>query len=383
MMREFLTANRSVLIARCKAKVAQRTVPSLTDKELTSGIPLFLDQLIKTLEIEEALDPMASREDSGKADGLNSGSFQIGEDAARHGRELSERGFTVDQVVHDYGDLCQAVTGLALEQRTSLETSEFQTLNRCLDDAIAGAVTSYNFQKNLISVDAQADILNQRLGSFAHELRNLLMTATLAFTALKAGNVGLTGATSGLLDASLVGLRALVDRSLFEVRMAAAMPIQRILFSLADFIADVKLSADLQAQLEGCELTVAAVDRRLAIEADRDMLSSAVGNLLQNAFKFTRSHSTISLRAYAADDRILIDVEDQCGGLPAGMAEKMFHPFTQGSEHKGGLGLGLTIAQRSIIANEGTLSVRDLPGSGCLFTIDLPRHSMPTVAFRQ
>ena len=85
----------------------------------------------------------------------------------------------------------------------------------------------------------------------------------------------------------------------------------------------------------------------------------------------------MTLNAYSAAGRILIDVEDNCGGLPAGDAERMFRPFTQGSEDKSGLGLGLSISRRSIEANSGTLSVRDIPGSGCVFTIDLPRHSMP------
>ena len=382
-MHEFLTANRSVLIARCQEKVARRTALSPADEEPTNGIPLFLDQLIKTLEIEETPDPMASRKVSGPADGDRSDLCEIGETAARHGRELLQRGFSVDQVVREYGDLCQAVTGLALEQEASIETSEFQTLNRCLDNAIAGAVASYNFQYNLTVADTQTDVLNQRLGSFAHELRNLLKTATLAFAAMKAGNVGITGATSGVLDASLVGLRNLIDRSLIEVRLAAGMPIQRHLFSLADFITDVGLIASLEAQLDGCELAVSVVDRRLAVEADRDLLSSALGNLLQNAFKFTCSHTKVGLNAHAAGDRILIDVEDHCGGLSPSITEKMFQPFTQGSEHRGGLGLGLSIARRGVEANEGTLSVRNLPGSGCVFTIDLPRHAMPKRVFRR
>ena len=54
----------------------------------------------------------------------------------------------------------------------------------------------------------------------------------------------------------------------------------------------------------------------------------------------------------------------------------MFLPFTQGSADKSGLGLGLSIARRVIEANQGTLSVKDQPGSGCVFTIDLPRHTM-------
>jgi signal transduction histidine kinase len=98
--------------------------------------------------------------------------------------------------------------------------------------------------------------------------------------------------------------------------------------------------------------------------------------LLQNAFKFTHRHTEVTLNAYAIADRILIEVEDNCGGLPSGIAEKMFQPFMQGGEDKTGLGLGLSISRQSVEANEGILSVRDIPGQGCVFTIDLPRHSL-------
>ena len=106
------------------------------------------------------------------------------------------------------------------------------------------------------------------------------------------------------------------------------------------------------------------------------MLLSAVGNLLQNAFKFTQHHTAVSLSAYAADDRVRIDVEDNCGGLPSGDTEEMFRPFAQNGEDKSGVGLGLSICRRSVEANNGILSVSDLPGSGCVFTIDLPRHAL-------
>ena len=60
--------------------------------------------------------------------------------------------------------------------------------------------------------------------------------------------------------------------------------------------------------------------------------------------------------SYAAADRVLIDVEDHCGGLPPGIAEKMFLPFTQSGEDKSGLGLGLSICRRSVEANNGVLA---------------------------
>jgi signal transduction histidine kinase len=106
---------------------------------------------------------------------------------------------------------------------------------------------------------------------------------------------------------------------------------------------------------------------------DRELLLSALANLLQNAFKFTHLRSNVTLRALGANDRVLIEVEDRCGGLPEGVSDTMFLPFTQGGVDKSGLGLGLPICRRIVEANHGTLSVRDLPGVGCVFTIDLPR----------
>jgi signal transduction histidine kinase len=300
----------------------------------------------------------------------------MGVAAKAQGRELLEHGFTIDQVVHDYGDLCQSVTDLAVEMNSPISNDEFRTLNRCLDNAIAVAATEFNTQRDNMFAHKDA-AANERLGFFAHELRNHLNSATLALTAIKAGSVGLTGATGAVLDRSLVSLRRLIDRSLSEARTTAGMPVQHRLFSMAEFIAEVQLAASLEAQVNQCTLMVSYVDSRLALDADRELLLSAVGNLLQNAFKFTHPGSEVILKVYALGERVLIEVEDKCGGLPAGDVETMFLPFTQSGANKSGLGLGLSISRRSVEANEGTLSVRDLPGSGCVFTIDLPRHAVP------
>jgi signal transduction histidine kinase len=376
MMHEFLTANRAELIARCRVKVAQRAPLGVSEEELAHGVSIFLDQLIKTLLVEKTATPMRSRKVSGPSGGGKPNLSEIGESATRHGRELQRHGFTAEEVVHDYGDLCQSISDLAFEHGETMEVDEFRTLNRCLDNAIASAVTEFGYQRDFVVADKQTVELNERLGFFAHELRNQLCTATLALSIIKQGNVGLGGATGGVLDRALVGLANLIDRSLAEVRMTAGLPVLRHLFSLVDFIAEIKLSASLEAQVKECVLNVSEVDPKLAIDVDRDLLLAAVGNLLHNAFKFTHPHSEVSLNAYALADRILIDVQDHCGGLPPGFAEDMFRPFTQAAEDRSGLGLGLSIARRSVEANNGILSARNLPGTGCVFTIDLPRHSM-------
>jgi signal transduction histidine kinase len=379
MLFEFLIANREDLIQRCCLKVAKRAPPRGGVFELDHGIPSFLDQLINTLQVEQTSEPMHSRRISGPSGGGPVAS-EIAVTAALHGRELSEHGFTVDQVVHDYGDLCQAITDLAAERGVNIEIDEFRTLNRCLDNGIADAVTEYVFQRESLLESRSVTALNEQLGFLAHELRNHLHTATLATMAIKSGSVGPTGATGAVLDRSLIGMRNLIDRSLAGVRLTAGMPSRAQLISLADFIADVKISASLEAQTRGCKFIVGDVDRGLALDADREILMSAVGNLLQNAFKFTHQHTEVRLNAYAAAGRIRIDVEDECGGLPPGAAEEMFKPFTQNSSDRSGLGLGLAICRQGVEANGGTLAVRDVPDFGCVFTIDLPRHllSHPT-----
>jgi signal transduction histidine kinase len=375
MMHDFLANNRGELIERCRAKVAKRPARKATAQQLQNGVPLFLEQLIKTLRIEQTREPLDSRAVSGPAGGGTSLS-EIGTSAAQHGRELLNMGFSVDQVVHDYGDLCQAITDLAFERDAPFQVDEFRTLNRCLDNAIADAVTEFSYQRDHALADKQALVANEQAGFFAHELRNALGTATLAFAAAKAGGLSFSGATGSMLERSLTLLSDLIDNSLAEVRATAGRSVRSEMFSVADFIAEVKYAAELAAHVRGCRLVVSLVDTDLAISGDRNLLYAALGNLLQNAFKFTHNHTEVTLNAYAVADRILIDVKDHCGGLLVGDAEKMFLPFTQSGDDRSGLGLGLSIARRSVESNAGVLSVCDVPGTGCVFTVSLPRYSM-------
>ncbi|WP_250514384.1 HAMP domain-containing sensor histidine kinase [Caballeronia sp. INDeC2] len=375
MLHTFLANNRDELIVRCRTKVAQRPTRGASVLQLENGVPIFLEQLIETLRIEQTDRPADSVIVSGSSGG-NSGRSEIGEAAAQHGHELLRLGYTVDQVVHDYGDLCQAITDLAHERDAPFSIEEFRTLNRCLDNAIADAVTEFSYQRDFKMATQHALEEGERMGSFAHELRNFLHTATLAFAAAKAGNLPLFGATGAVLERSLAGLGKLIEHSIEDARIPSGDSAKWTLFSLSDFINETKHAANLAAQLRGCGFVVTPVDPRLAVSGNRDLLYSALGNLIQNAFKFTRPNTDVSLNAYAIADKILIEVKDHGGGLPPGKAEQMFLPFTQFGADKSGLGLGLSIARRSVELNDGILSVRDIPGDGCIFTISLPRHAL-------
>jgi signal transduction histidine kinase len=181
-----------------------------------------------------------------------------------------------------------------------------------------------------------------------------------------------------MLARSISGLSVLVEGALTEVRSEAGTPKLEPI-SLANFIAEMQAAGAVHAQRRGLQLTVHPVDRELFINGDWQLLASAVSNLLQNAFKFTKPHGHVSLSTRVARDRVLIEVSDECGGLPPGKAEELFRPFTRGVADSSGLGLGLAIARNAARANAGAVYVRDMPGTGCTFTIDLPRPP-PAVA---
>ena len=363
MLQDFIAANRELIIERARQRVRARSTPPSTEAKLENGIPLFLTQLV------DALAPAI-----GGAPALHvvrtTDSHKIADSASLHGHELLKSGFTVAQVVHGYGDVCQSVTELAGETNAKISPEEFQVFNHCLDEAIAAAVTAYAGQRELdLAYEGR-----ERLGFLAHELRNLLNSAVLSFDVLKRGVVGPRGSTGAIHARSLSRLGTLVERALAEVRLEAGSRLMERI-AVVELIEEIEISAKMQAESLRMQLTVSSVDGDVSVDADRQLLLSAVSNLLQNAFKFTHAHGTVALVARATSERVLIQVADECGGLPPGKAEELFQPFTQRSRDRSGLGLGLTIARSAVRANFGELSVHDVPGKGCVFTIDLPRPS--------
>jgi hypothetical protein len=361
MLHEFVAVNRDEIISRCRAKVASRSVPPPTLAEIDHGVPVFLDQLMDALRL-----------------GLTS-SPEIGRTAVRHGHDLQLQGFTVSQVVHDYGDVCQSITELAVERHAPISTDDFRILNQCVDDAIASAVTEFGREQNQSTLEKETARGTERAGFLAHELRNLLNTAIMAFEVLKTGNVGVAGSTGTVLHRSLVGARTLISRSLAEVRLTQGVQ-TREQFLISEFIEELAPPATLEANARGIGLSVAPVEDGVAIEADRQVLAAVVMNLLQNAFKFTRPRTTVSLRVGAGAERVLIEIQDECGGLPRGSAHELFRPFEQRGADRSGLGLGLAFSRWGVEANSGRIYARNLPDTGCVFIVDLPRVRVPAGA---
>jgi signal transduction histidine kinase len=353
MLFEFVTVYRDAIIAKTRGKVSTRPWPPASTAELENGLPMFLTQLAETLRWENTETPFSPQ--------------AIGDTATRHGRDLLALGFTVSQVVHDYGDICQAITELAVEQKTPIATEEFHILNRCLDTAIADAVTEHA----RITAESRSTDELERMGQVTHEIRNIVNTAILAFNVVKRGTVGVNGNTGAVLGRSLTGLRDLVESTLSDIRTASSHQ-RPELISVPAFLSDIAVAATLQAEYNGLQFTIEPIEPELSVDVDRQLLASAVTNLLSNAFKYTLAGGRVILRARAMEGRVAIEVEDGCGGLPEGKSD-LFTPFGERrGKDRTGLGLGLSIARRAVRSQGGDIEVRDMPGKGCRFVIQVP-----------
>lgn len=208
-----------------------------------------------------------------------------------------------------------------------------------------------------------------RIGFFVHELRNALACVFVAQALIrKSPN---DHAAAALLERNLLQMKNILDSADSQVRFHKEPHARRRLLDLADAVREVAASAGEQARLKDVMLSV-RVEPRLGVNADPEYLVSALSNLIGNAIKFTPRGGTVRVRGLEKGNAAVIEVEDQCGGLPTGRIEDLFEPFTQKGADRSGLGLGLAISRRAVALNDGALSARDLPGKGCVFTITLP-----------
>ncbi len=359
MLHEFLLAERDKILALCSKKILRLADSRSSSDEMEKGLPLFYDELIEVLR--------ADTDEFGEV--RNSAIENFHRDSAeRRGKESLRLGYSISQVVHGYGALCQAITQ-HIEENSNQTTSprEFNRLNFCLDIAIAEAVTEFNRGQRENAERSEVE----RLGFLAHELRNSLTSASLAYQLIKTGKVGADGSTSQIIERAHKHMRDIIDRSLVEVRLRNEPTVQYQRCRVIHLVSQVEATASFEATAKSIELRV-EVTPELEVLTDPHLIISALSNLVQNAIKFTKSGGIVLIRSKAIGGRVLLEVEDQCGGIPAGVSEKLFKPFSQMGTDKSGLGLGLTISRRAVELNNGTLSVRNIPQQGCVFSIDLP-----------
>ena len=140
--------------------------------------------------------------------------------------------------------------------------------------------------------------------------------------------------------------------------------------------------ARMQARLEspGCECRVEIEENLPPFPADREALTAALVNLLDNAWKYTGADKRLGLRVRRAQERgagwVLFEVSDNGIGIGPGEQRRIFERFYQSdarlSRAHEGVGLGLSIVRSVVRAHGGTVSVQSAPGQGSTFTFKLP-----------
>jgi hypothetical protein len=205
MLHAFISMNRDRIIERCTEKVAARPGPRPAPANIDHGVPMFLEQLVDELRLGVSSDA------------------EIGKTATLHGHDLLRQGFTVSQVVHGYGDICQAITELAVETGVPISTDEFRMLNRCLDDAIAGAVTEYGREREQ-SGTQDIPAAGARLKSLARDLIKSTQISKVALAAIRSGSVGVAGSTATMLSLAVDTANDLAELLLVEVTATDAVP---------------------------------------------------------------------------------------------------------------------------------------------------------------
>lgn len=353
ILHEFLAMRRDAILARATQLLAERAASPAREEGLASGMPLFFEQLTGRV-----------RSNGGLPTG---GHPTLENSAVQRGEDLFRAGFTVTQVVHAYGAICQAAMAIAAEQGQEIEPREFMVLNMAMDNAIAVAVEEFQRQ---MSHQASREH-TEHLGILAHELRNALTTAVLAFGLIRRGKVPPGGNTGAIIDTGFAQMRNLIDRALTKVRLHEKMPLCLEGVRLAMMIEEVL--ASLSPEAEAREVTLEAeVDQGVVFNADRQLITSALANLVQNAIKYTKPRSHVKVRGLERDGKVRVDVEDCCGGLPPRNVKDLFRPFTRSATAQPGVGLGLAIAKQAVESRGGTIQARSLPGKGCVFTVELP-----------
>jgi signal transduction histidine kinase len=337
-------------ILRCAVSKLKELWPNRTEADLEVGLAPVLDEIKRALQREAGL-PVASP---------LPGSSEC---AARIGEQRLLLGFSIADVPRAIGALSDATGALGKKARLSFDAADYQMFNLCIDTSIASAIDRYWHESQAF----REHETTARIGTIAHELRNALASACMAFAMLRTGQMGIASRTGDVLERSLGRMRALVERTLLAVRLETRAAEHNVRIDVVRLVHEIVAETVLE---RGVSIRADVVAGAVWICNER-VLASAISNLLQNAVKFTRDGGQVEVRGTVSPAGLDIEIEDECGGLPPGVERDMFEQFTQHSHDRRGLGLGLAITKEAVEACGGTISVRDLPGKGCVFTIQL------------
>ena len=353
----------SHLLADRRGEILERWTQRIrwehSDKDLSRGelwdhLPLFFAQVLAALGAEEDVQELVTASGGGSA-------------SAAHGTQRLRVGFDLAEVIREYEILTECI----LEEVESVgATISIGQLRRVLQLVNAGrteAVTAYAERRDADITRAHT----QHVSFVAHELRGPLMTALMAVKELRQ-HVRPEGEWAiGMLTRSLTTLRDLVNKVLTAERLAGGVALSREQLDLHALLDQVVTENRLSAEQRKIELNISA-PATLPFSGDPRLLRSAIDNVLGNAIKFSHEGSVVTIRAARHEQKLVVEIEDACGGLPKGEVSELFEPFVQRDEDRTGFGLGLAIVKQAIEAHGGRVAVRNVANKGCVFVLELP-----------
>ena len=273
----------------------------------------------------------------------------------------------VDEILQDHWELHRAIFQVAEEEGALPSLAECLALASCIESGIARAVVRHRDARD---ADLQRHS-SEQLGFLAHELRQPVATARLVSDLMRRRLLPGIHELAGRLERSLSRLQDLIDQPLIQGLLDANVPPQRASVALRSLLDEIYDEVANEAAGRHVRVDMAGEDG-IELKVDRRLLYSAMINLVRNAVKFTRTGGRVEIRASRGQRRTILEFEDECGGLPYGSDEDLFRPFVQKGANRNGFGLGLTIARRAVEVHGGLLQVRNLPGRGCIFRLELP-----------
>ena len=357
-LHQFMLEHRDEILQVCRKKLRDDV---MTDGKLDRDVEIFFDEIIQALRRHDGLD------------GAPAMPSVKSEAAARLGQQPQRAGLEPAKVPLIFGAISSAIGYTGECRGLSIDADEYNVFNQCIDTGVATSIENF---WNGERAERERRI-SERFGYLAHELRSALGNAALAFKLLRGTELSLSSRTAAVLANNLMRMEHLVARTLGTAQLEADVELELFPVRVANVLRHLQASAIPDRAIS---ITL-EVDESLHVNADEMLLTSAISNLLQNAIKFSRPGGCVTLSCWAGEAGVVIEVEDECGGLPPGEATQQLFPLVHGAEQPMNLGLGLAITRRAVEAMNGSVHVENHVGRGCslmlLFPLALPRRSSP------
>jgi signal transduction histidine kinase len=334
---------------------------SLPDEQIINSLALFVDELVVALSADAVAQGQKPEQ-----------STERSQSALGHGQQRFALGYEVGALVREYGVLRELLFDVVEESRTPVSVREMRLLAKFFIGAIGDAAGQYAAARD----EELRKRTAQHIAFLAHELRNPLGSVKLGFELMQErGDIRLSKSVP-VVQRGIARLSSLVDDALVTVRLAEASDVNRVPLALRALVEEVARDSEAELGAKGQRIDI---EGEASVSADPKIIRSALSNLVRNAVKFTPRDRTIHVRIKPTSTRVVIEVEDACGGLPPDATKKLFDPFVQAGADRSGFGLGLAICKQAAEAHGGEIRVHDLPGRGCVFVLDLPIEA-PRVA---